>query len=353
MQSLIIKTLIIIQQLVKSPLTLLRLTLPVFFTKKLLAAFSYDFYSSFDPSYSLAKTWFLNILPDFFYTLSPTEFIMVKYAILISGICAVIGVLGRLNLLFLAFMGYFIFGLGEGYGLFDHHMSLPSQVMFALALVPGTMKISIDDWIVNRFVRNETKAKSPKWGTQLVLLLVVLTYFTAGVSKLRYGHGAKWLDGSTLSFYLKERTDKYENGTKQIVFSDNQTNSEALWKDEFGFVAHTYGNYQTLKKWNHIADYVANSKFLVILLSVGSLLFELLAFVVFVNSKYRNIYLVSAIVFHMSIGQLMGISFRQYRLICFCLIDWHAIFKYAINFASKFTFVQQLKLNPIFLKIRN
>ena len=33
---------------------------------------------------------------------------------------------------------------------------------------------------------------------------LVFTYFTAGVSKLRYG-GVEWLDGSTLSFYIQDK----------------------------------------------------------------------------------------------------------------------------------------------------
>lgn len=346
MQSVIIKILSIIELFTKNPLSILRITLPVLFTKKILENFGYSFYSEFDASYSLSKTWFLNMLPDALFTLSQNEFNLIKYAILIAGIFAVIGFMGRISLFFLALSGFTIFGMGEGYGLFDHHMSLPCQVIFALALVPGSMRISIDHWIIGFFKKTETQNMTPNWGTKLILLLLVLTYFSAGISKLRYGHGIEWLNGSTLSFYLNEHTDSFKNGDKQIVFSDNQTEPEKLWKDRFGFVAHTYGNYQTTKKWNNIAQYIAGNKFLIILLSIGSLLFELLGFVVFINSKYRNIYLVSAIIFHMSIGQLMGISFRQYRLICFCLIDWHSVFKYAMGFVNEIKFVKRLNLKP-------
>ncbi|MGB7394362.1 MAG: hypothetical protein WA913_08220, partial [Pricia sp.] len=41
----------------------------------------------------------------------------------------------------------------------------------------------------------------------------------------------------------------------------------------------------------------------------------------------RNAYLLTAILMHTSIGVLMGLYFTKYRLICFCLMDWKAIFQ--------------------------
>lgn len=339
-----IHLILFIKNCLNNPLSLLRFSLPVLFGKKLYEGYDYHFYTAFDPTYSLSKTWFLDVLPNSVFTLDHSQFIIIKSLILVSTLCAVIGLLGRVNLLILAFLGFFIFGLGEGYGLYDHHMSLPTQVMFALAFVPGTMKISIDNLFISFFRKTKSKNKVPNWGVQLILLLVVLTYFAAGVSKLRYGNGINWLDGATLSFYLKERSDIHKNGNVQLLIGDKKLKQENKWKDEYGFIGHTYGNYQTIKKWNDIADYIANNKPLVIALSIGSLLFELLGFIVFINSKYRNIYLISAIIFHMSIGQLMGISFRQYRLICFCLLDWNSIIKYGLNHVNKFNFVKTLNL---------
>lgn len=331
-----------IKKCLNNPLCLLRFTLPVLFGKQVYQSIDYAFYLENSTTYSLSKTWILNILPESIFTLSYDEFIIFKYLILVSIACAVLGVLGRLSLLILSVFGFFTFGLVEGYGIFDHHMSLPNQVLFAMALVPGTMVISIDNWILNKQKKQKQNTESPKWGINLILLLLATTYITAGVSKLRYGNGVKWLDGSTLSFYLKERSEKYKNGTVQVLIGDKNIKPEDKWKDEFGFIGHTYGNYQTIKKWNNIADYIGNNKILVIALSIGSVLFELLAFIIFFNSKYRNIYLISAILFHLSIGQLMGISFRQYRLICLCLLDWNLILRYFLNYINRINFVKQL-----------
>jgi len=255
--------------------------------------------------------------------------------ILIATIGAAIGFLGRLNLFVLGMLSFYIFGVSEGIGIFNHYLSLPTQVIIAISMVPGSMKLSIDYILLSFYYKQKNKAlnfsDNPKWGFNFILTLVAITYFTSGISKLRYGHGINWLDGSTLGFYLNERTDLYKKGDVQIIIGDSNIKEEEKWKDKFGFIGHTYANYQTNPKLLAISDYIASNKLLLIALSVGSVLFELLAFIVFIDSKYRNIYLISAIMFHPSIGALMGISFRQYRLICLCLIDWKLILNYIEN----------------------
>ena len=343
---IIIKIIILFKAIIAQPLSILRFSLSILMGKYLLERLN-DIYSLENISqYALSKTWFLKLLPDSFLTLDISQYNILKYSILISALCAAIGFLGRLNLLILAFLCFYIFGIGEGIGVFDHHASLPSQVIFALALVPGSMKLSLDYLFLYIYYKqkrwNLNFKDNPKWGLNLILMLLVLTYFAAGASKLRYGKGTSWMDGSTLGFYLKERTFEYSDGDSQLIIGDNKISKDEKWKDKYGFIAHTYGNFQSSKKMNAVADYIANNKVLIIALSIGSVLFELFGFIVFFNSKYRNLYLISAIIFHMSIGSLMGISFRQYRLICFCLIDWVSFFNFLENRFKQFSFYKQL-----------
>ncbi|MFD1162258.1 HTTM domain-containing protein [Hwangdonia seohaensis] len=337
-----IKLIGLLRLVIAQPLSILRFSLSILMGKYVLERLNAIFQLENNIQYALSKTWFTSLLPDAFLVLDSNLYTTVKFLIIVSAFGAALGILGRLNLLVLAFLCFYVFGVGEGIGVFDHHTSLPSQVIFALALVPGSMKLSIDYLLMHFYNKRKNRvldfASNPKWGLNLVLALVAITYFSAGVSKLRYGHGMSWMDGSTLGFYLKERTIKYEGGESQLIIGDSKIKENEKWKDEFGFIAHTYGNFQTKKKLNDIAEYIANNKFLVVALSIGSVLFELLAFVVFINSKYRNIYLISAIVFHLSIGSLMGISFRQYRLICFFLIDW--------DYYLRFTF-KKLKMQHL------
>lgn len=299
-------------------------------------------------SYELATTWFTGLLPDTLLTFSNAFISNLIIITIIVTVCASMGLLGRLNLIILSFLSFYVFGVSEGIGIFDHHISLPTQVILALALVPGTMKLSVDYFIWKKIIKKDktsflTNSENPKWGLNIILALVVLTYFTAGVSKLRYGHGLKWLDGSTLGFYLKEQTFLYKPGDVQLLVGNSQLATDKKWKDTYGFVAHTYANYQTSPKLAQIATYIANNKLLLVLLSVGSVLFELLAFIAFINSKYRNLYLIAAITFHLSIGALMGISFRQYRIICFFLIDWTLILNYV---SAKLNNIKVLQKQP-------
>lgn len=342
---IIIKLIGLLRCIIAQPLSILRFSLSILMGKYVLERLNAIFQLENNVQYALSKTWFTSLLPDSFFVLDLGLYTTVKLLIIISAFCAALGILGRLSLLVLAFLCFYVFGIGEGIGVFDHHTSLPSQVIFALALVPGSMKLSIDNLLLQFYYKRNNKVKTsannPKWGLNIILALVAVTYFTAGVSKLRYGHGMSWMDGNTLGFYLKERTIKYDGAESQLIIGDGKIKDSEKWKDEFGFIAHTYGNFQTNKKLNAIGDYIASNKTLVIALSIGSVLFELLAFIVFINSKYRNIYLISAIIFHLSIGSLMGISFRQYRLICFCLIDWD----YYLRFVFKKLKMQHLLKN--------
>lgn len=323
---MIIKLISFLRSIITQPLSILRFSLSILMGKYLLVRFISIFQLENNTEYALSKTWFTNLLPDSFFILDENFYLTIKILIVVSALCAAIGLLGRLSLFMLALLCFYVFGIGEGIGVFDHHTSLPTQVILALALVPGSMKLSLDYLLLSFYYKRKDRvlnvSKNQKWGINIMLLVVVLTYFTAGISKLRYGNGVSWMNGSTLSFYLKERTAKYDKGESQLIIGDYKIKDSEKWKDQFGFIAHTYGNFQTNKRLNKIADYIADNKILVITLSIGSVLFELLGFIVFFNSKYRNLYLISAIAFHMSIGSLMGISFRQYRLICFCLIDW-------------------------------
>lgn len=338
-----------IRFVINQPLSILRLLLPILIGKKLISELRFVSELIGAPDYQLAKTWFTSMLPDSLFIFDASTTATYHSLIIMATIGASIGLLGRLNMLILAFFSFFLYGIGEGIGIFDHHVSLPTQVLLALALVPGSMKLSIDYILLKYFYKNNNIGfgKKPKWGLNLILMLVALTYFSAGLSKLRYGHGIHWMDGATLGFYLNERTSLYKQGDIQLIIGDSEITEEEKWKDKFGFIGHTYANYQTAPKFIAISGYIANSKSLLMLLAIGSVMFELLAFIVFINSKYRNIYLISAILFHISIGTLMGISFRQYQLICFCLLDWNLIFDYIISKLKQVKYLIYSKLQTI------
>ncbi len=314
------------ETLLQNPLSLLRFFLALSMgsgtVNKLNTVNSIDFYSA----ESWTKTWILNLFPnDILHFIHEMQQPM-SAIIVLCALGAAFGFLGRVNLFILALLSFLLGGITEGLGNFDHNFSLPSQVLFVLALVPGSMKISLDGLLFKKtFKRYDIGSTGHSgWGLNLILALLVTTYFTAGISKIRYG-GAQWLEGSTLRFYLQNHVSKYPSGTKQLLIANKSDAQTDNWKDGYGFEAHTYGNYQRSKFNEKIADWLVEKPRLVSFFALMTLLIEVGGFVVFFNSKWRNAYLVTAILMHTSIGVLMGLYFTKYRLICFCLMDWKPI----------------------------
>ena len=313
--------------LLNNPLSVLRFCLALIMgsgtVNKLRTVSSFDLYAA----ESLSKTWIVSLFPDdiFLYVQEmPSAF---SILIMVSALCAAIGLLGRFNLFILALSSFLLGGLVEGLGNFDHNYSLPSQILLILALVPGSMRISLDNLLLTKFFRFDSKmdTSTSGWGLQLVLTLVVVTYFTAGISKIRYG-GTDWLDGSTLSFYLQNHDSRYPSGSRQLLIANATDFKTANFKDRYGFEAHTYGNYQRSAFNEKIADWLVSKPALVSFFALLTIVIEVCGFVVFFNSKWRNAYLITAILMHTSIGILMGLFFTKYRLICFVLLDWKSIF---------------------------
>ena len=314
--------------LLQNPLSVLRFLLALIMgsgtVNKLKTINSIDYY----PAGSWAKTWIVNLFPDGTLSFIHEMQQPVSLVIILCSVGAALGFFGRANLFLLALMSFLMGGITEGLGNFDHNYSLPSQVLLVLAFVPGSMKISLDALMFKKTVKKEEyrPARRSGWGFNLILTLLVATYFTAGISKIRYG-GVQWLEGSTLTFYLKNHVSRYPQGVKQLLIANKSTGPTDKWKDGYGFQAHTYGNYQRSAFNEKIADWLALKPCLVSFFALMTLLIEVGGFVVFFNSKWRNAYLVTAILMHTSIGILMGLYFTKYRLICFCLMDWKMIFR--------------------------
>lgn len=324
----------------------MRFILPWLVGKVIYDQLNIIYFNSYTAIPEFSKTWFLQMIPDSWLFFDPeSKFLFILLAFCVVG--AALGIAGRFCLIVLGGLEFLIGGTFESLGIFDHNSSLSSQVLVILALVPGTMRISVDYFIYKKLL-NKKPAKQasdppPNWGLNLVLIVLVLTYFTAGVSKIRHG-GAEWLDGATLGFYLENFVADYPSGEQQLLIANDAADSAAHWKDNLGFEAHTYGNFQYRPAFKKLAIWVAARPPLVIAISVITILFEFTWFIVFINSKYRNIYLIAAIITHTMIGVLMGLYFLHYRVICLCLLDWHLMLK---TFGGKYGKILAARVHPI------
>lgn len=281
-------------------------------------------------------TEYMQLLPNDWLSLNPEYKLSLKVTTVILSIGGIFGIFGRGCLLMLSLVLFYVFGFNSAYGIFDHHNSLSSQVIFILALIPGSMMLSVDILILNWFKQrriNITQALCqpwPSWGFKLILIVVALTYFTSGLSKIRFG-GLGWMDGNTLSFYLSDFVNENPQGLRQMIIGKEVTDEDE-WKDNFGLHAHIYGN-QHRGILADIGAWLSEHKLIIALAASVTVIFEISAPVVLINNRWRTFYLAGAIVMHTTIGALMGLGFIQYRIICFCLMDW----KYSLEVLKRST----------------
>ena len=267
--------------------------------------------------------------------------------------CAAIGLFTRPALFIFGLATIYIIDVEVSRGFFNHEASLTTQVFLVLAFAPGSTSFSVDNFL--RWVYNRYKSGSPKpllsallgspvpvWGLKLIFILLASVYFTAGVSKLRFG-GLAWLDGQTLTHYLDGSASPYTPGNKPIFIGPKDVPQEEKWKDGFGIYTYSYGNRQTSNFWQQVGHTIAANKGLIIAFSLSATLFELTAFLLLLNGWPRVLYLLGAILMHKSIGVLMNLPFTDYQVLCFLLIDWQWVYEHI-----PFGFSMKQKLNGLF-----
>lgn len=268
----------------------------------------------------LAETIFFNVNP---------QLLTIIFAA--SAIGALLGILTRPSLLVFGLFIIYLSGFKTSLGVFDHSNSLVSQIILILAFIPGSTNLSVDRLI--QWLRKRRKGEISSvwvmlsnpldqiWGVRLLLILLACVYFTAGLSKVRYG-GLDWLDGKTLTHYLDGSAASSKDFDPPIYLSSSKVSHAEKWKDGFGLYAYSYGNRQGNLFAVNSGKLIAGIPAVIISLSVLTVLFELSSFCLLLGRWPRNLYLFGAIFLHTSIGFFMALTFIQFRIICFLLIDW-------------------------------
>ncbi|MEO6150871.1 MAG: hypothetical protein ABIN95_11750 [Mucilaginibacter sp.] len=258
-----------------------------------------------------------------------------QYTYLLVAACSIFGFFTRPALLLFGLLAAYSTGLCASQGIFNHGLSLLSQVVMILAFVPGSTRLSADRfllWLYRR--RNKTHQSLwetlkgpayPVWGFKLILILLACTYFTSGLSKVRYG-GLKWLDGKTLTHYLDGSASPFTPGVKPTYISPPNVPESQKWKDGFGIYSYSYGNRLPNQAMIKVGQAVASKPAVISALSVITVLFEISGFILLIAGWPRTIYLFGAITLHTSIGFLMNLPFTEYRILCLLLIDWVWLF---------------------------
>jgi len=233
----------------------------------------------------------------------------VELALWVTGLLAMVGLSTRLALLVFGALLTVVLGIQSGYGFFNHTVALPTQIVLALAVLPGTTAWSVDGLLWQRwqrFRRRPTTAPTttmttttlmmvPRFGDVLLLALVGVIYAAAGVAKLRMG-AMGWLNGETLGFYLSNRA------ATQYWLRDPVSGV---------FVAHSY-----MSAPSALALWMSRSPLVCLLSSWAALVVELVAPVcLLLGGRARVLWCASAVGFHVGVIVLMGIPFAAWMWI--------------------------------------
>lgn len=257
----------------------------------------------------------------------------IYYGCCLFGMMAVVGLFSRISLALYSLIYFASLYFDVNMGIYNHEAGLTAQILFILVFSPGLINISLDNLLWKKIPIRSFFTISPynNWSVRLVLILIAIGYFTAGISKVRYG-GIDWLDGETLSYYLSGKASHRNEVAQKFILSESPD-----WKKEFSIDAYTYGNFQSNEKLFSFAKYVSEQKPIMVILSVFTVLFEILAMVILFSKPLKNLVFIMAIGFHFSIRIFMGLGFLDYQIICLSLIDWKYLYQNCMVLVRRFT----------------
>jgi uncharacterized membrane protein YphA (DoxX/SURF4 family) len=281
----------------------------------------------------------LNLLP-IPYPLPGAWLTVFALAMAATGLLAAVGLFTRPALLLFG-LGYLYMGaVISSWGYVTHSRILPVHTLFILAAAPGATSWSVDRllrWAWKRRTERGLPLRSalagspvPRWGMQLVVVVLVAIMFSAGLSKLRHG-GWEWADGKTLGFYLSGgavahvlppdwdpavRPNRWRDGTVPLVPARTIA-PEAAWKDGVGLDGYLY-----LASGFGVGQRLHQFGWALILLSVFTLVVELAAPVALLGSRARTVYLLAAMGLLLGIRLTMGPDFASWIVIGVCLLNW-------------------------------
>jgi hypothetical protein len=196
-----------------------------------------------------------------------------------AGLAALVGFATRTSL-FLFALGLWFF-VSHAYSYADvHHTQAPFAIfLMALAFSPAGDSLSLDALIRRRRARAAGEptpiARSmdtAMWPLKLAHVILAMTYFSTGVTKLLVG-GLAWMNGYTLQNY---------------IFGD--------------------GLYRTIPA----GIWLAHQQTLCVLLAIGTILFELFYFVSILVPRAARLFFAGGIMFHIGLYVISGHPFFEH-----------------------------------------
>jgi vitamin K-dependent gamma-carboxylase-like protein len=225
---------------------------------------------------------------------SPTAFTALYWITTVAGVTALVGLCTRVSI-FIVALGVWIF-VSHAYSYADVHHP---QAVFAIFLMvlpfaPVGDRLSVDALIRRWRARRGARVRqtpetldTAMWPLKLLHVLLALTYFSTGITKLISG-GLAWMNGYTLQNY---------------IFSDAMTNNLPL------------------------GIWLAQQYTLCVVLAVLTILFEVFYFVSILVPRVAPFFFIGGIFFHIGLYATSGHPFFEHMvmnalLLLFLDPDW-------------------------------
>jgi hypothetical protein len=142
---------------------------------------------------------------ELFFT--PEVFRALWVATMIAGVLALIGFFTRTSLLMLALGTWILIAHKYSYGDQHHPEALFAIFLLVLVFAPSGQSVSVDAFMRRRGhaissnpAKEESESTMVMWPLKLAHVLLAMTYFSTGATKLLSG-GLQWMNGYTLQSY--------------------------------------------------------------------------------------------------------------------------------------------------------
>jgi hypothetical protein len=208
-------------------------------------------------------------------------FTIIYWVSIAAGLAALVGFLTRTSLFLVALGTWFFVSHAYSYADVHHTQALFAIFLMVLPFSPAGDTLSIDALIRRRRARaagasapNARLTDTAMWPLKLAHVLLALTYFSTGITKLFYG-GLRWMNGYTL------QTD---------VFTD------------------------AINRGLPLGIWLAHQHALCVLLSIGTILFETFFFVSILVPRVAPLFFVGGILFHIGLYVTSGHPFFEHMV---------------------------------------
>jgi hypothetical protein len=219
---------------------------------------------------------------ELFFT--PSGFAILYWITIASGVTALIGPFTRTSVFIFALGNWILIAHTFSYADVHHPEAIFCIFLMLLAFAPSGRRFSmdalIDRWRKNAPDRFEETVDTAVWPLKVVHILLAITYFSTGLSKIIYG-GLQWMNGTTLQHYLL--SDAFR---REIPLG--------IW--------------------------LAQQHTLCVLLSIYTIFFELFFFVSIIVPRTAPYFLIGGIFFQLGLYVFSGHAFFQHMVLLTLLL---------------------------------